>query len=189
MENLQDILKKVKEINDPLKKGLLFLGILTDLIGQKFPKPIVVGGFALEFYSTGGYATGDIDLVFPDSVIIGEKLEFLGFQRIGRHWISQEYDLFIEIPGSSLKNDEEKRVSTIEIEGFKVYIIGVEDLILDRLNAFVHWKSTDDGYWAKELLFIYSEKIDMEYLKKRSIEEKTKDALHSLLKEIEEINK
>ncbi|WP_157404568.1 hypothetical protein [Shouchella shacheensis] len=30
----------------------------------------------------------------------------------------------------------------------KVFVIGVEDIILDRLRACVHWKSSSDCEWG-----------------------------------------
>lgn len=187
MDKYDGLLKKVKEINNPLKRKIFFLGILTKALEKEKGKPVIVGGCALEFYSTGGYATGDIDLIYPDSNLAGKKLDKWGFRKEGRHWINEDLDIFIEIPGSTLSEDEEKRITVIELENLKVYLLGIEDLIIDRLNAFVHWKSTDDGYWAKELLFIYGEKLDMEYLKKRSSEEDTLKGLKKLMAEVKKI--
>jgi hypothetical protein len=187
MTQYQVLLERVKLIRDPLKRNLLFLGILTKSIEKDAVVPVIVGGFALEFYSTGGYSTGDIDILFPDAELLGAKLMEWGFRKEGRHWISEEYDMFIEIPGSTLLDEEQKRISVVEIEGLKVYIIGIEDLIIDRMNAFVHWKSTDDGYWAKELLFIHRDGIDREYLKRRSKEERTLADLEDLIEEVERL--
>jgi hypothetical protein len=46
-----------------LKKSLKAVAILTELLKERGIKPILVGGRALEFYTLGGYATKDIDLV------------------------------------------------------------------------------------------------------------------------------
>jgi hypothetical protein len=178
MEPYRELLKKAKTIHDPLKRNLYLLGLLSDALGPE--KPVVVGGFTLEFYSTGGYATGDIDLVYPEPGVLGAVLEEWGFKKEGRHWISEEFDLFIEVPGTALAGEERIRVTIVEVEGLKILLLGVEDLIVDRLNAFVHWKSTDDGYWAKELLFIYAESLDNDYLARRCADENTVSALEEL---------
>ena len=49
-----------------------------------------------------------------------------------------DLDVAIEIPDDVLAGSEEK-ITQVEIEGLNVYIIGVEDLIIDRGNAYVHW--------------------------------------------------
>ncbi len=184
MEEYRNQLQKLKSIRDPLKRSLFFIALLTEALGKEKGVPVVVGGFALEFYSTGGYSTGDIDLVYPDHELCGTKLMEWGFKEEGRHWISEEFDLFVEAPGSFLPEEEQKRVATVEIEGMTVCIIGVEDLIIDRLNAFVHWKSTDDGYWAKELIYIYFDTLDHDYLTGRCRDEQTLPALEELLREV-----
>jgi len=184
MENFDSRLRKLRSIHEPLKKSLYFLALLTEALGGAEGAPVVVGGFALEFYSTGGYSTGDIDLIYPDSELFGKTLTECGFIKEGRHWISDELELFVETPGSFLPEEERKRTVSIEIDGMTVCMIGVEDLIIDRLNAFVHWKSTDDGYWARELLIIHLEKLDLDYLKSRCRDEQTISALEEILKEV-----
>ena len=67
-----------------------------------------------------------------------------------------------------------------------VYIIGVEDLIIDRLDAYVHWDSTDDGNWAQELLALYQQDIDWTYLKTRAQAEGVIEALIAFRNQVEE---
>ncbi|MDQ7823908.1 MAG: UbiD family decarboxylase [Candidatus Eremiobacteraeota bacterium] len=184
MERYRELLDKAKTIQDPLKRTLFFLGLMSEALGSEKERPVVVGGFALEFYSTGGYATGDVDLVYADPGSLGVLLNGWGFRKEGRHWISEELDLFIEIPGFALAGEERDRVTIVEVEGLQVALIGIEDLIVDRLNAFVHWKSTDDGYWAEELLFMYGDNIDRAYLERRCVEEHTAAALGELCGEV-----
>lgn len=177
-------LNRIKDIN---KKRLYFIGLLTSLLKKEGLRPVVVGGCALEFYTTGGYSTGDIDIIFSDNRLLDEKLSWLGFKRVGRHWISEELDLYIESPGSQLKPEETERLTTVEIDNLKVYLIGLEDLILDRLKAYVHWRSSDDGFWAKELIFMYGDKLEMAYLKRKAKVEKVDKALTKILREVKKI--
>lgn len=166
-DKTQDVLEEVKNTKNPLEKRLLFLGLLTAALEKYKIKPILVGGNALEFYTMGGYATADIDIVFPDNKLIDDVLKKWNFEKEGRHWFRADLDIAIEAPGSSFDGDRDK-VSEVKIKGFKVYIIGIEDLIIDRLNAYVHWKSNQDGFWAKELMILHKDKIDWKYLLKRS---------------------
>jgi hypothetical protein len=45
-------------------------------------------------------------------------------------------------------------------------VIGIEDIILNRLRACVHWKSTSDCEWGKRMLFLHAERLDLEYMRK-----------------------
>jgi predicted nucleotidyltransferase len=74
-ERLQELLKE----ENNLKKSLKALAILTELLKERGIKPILVGGRALEFYTLGGYATKDIDLVINGREYAKEALEKMGF--------------------------------------------------------------------------------------------------------------
>lgn len=56
----------------------------------------------------------------------------------------------------------------VEIEGLRVVILGIEDLILDRLSAWVHGTSEEDGRWARRLALLHSDKLDWDYLRTRT---------------------
>lgn len=76
-------------IADPLVRRLSFVALLSQAcVEQGFLSPVIVGGQAVEFYTAGGYATVDIDLVSAS-----EPLEAIlpgwGFRREGRHWIQR----------------------------------------------------------------------------------------------------
>lgn len=176
-------LERVKETRDPLTKRLLFVALLTKALQPQNIRPIIVGGNAVEFYTAGGYATGDIDVIAP-SEPINEVLKKWGFEREGRHWINKELDIYIEAPSGSLSEEEMERLSEVEINNLKVYLLGIEDLIIDRLNAYTHWKSRDDGRWAKELMALHFIEIDWTYLEKRSKEEKVYEAFLEIKKDL-----
>ena len=65
-EGIKDILNALKKENDPLRKALRVIAVLTEDLEPEGIRPILVGGVALEFYTLGGYATKDIDLVVSD---------------------------------------------------------------------------------------------------------------------------
>jgi excisionase family DNA binding protein len=177
---INQLLRSVKETSDPLQKRLLFIGVLTKTLEKEKIKPIIVGGHAVEFYTVGGYSTRDIDIVFSDQKLLNKKLLALGFKKENRHWYNQKLDIAIESPASGLSEEEYERITIVNIQGLTVQIIGIEDIIIDRLNAYVHWKSIDDGYWARELLLMYEKEIDKKYLEKRCKEEGTIAALKKL---------
>lgn len=173
-------LERVKEEADPLTKRLLFMGLLTKELKQDKVRPIIVGGNAVEFYTAGGYATGDIDVVAP-SEPLDKILKRWGFEKEGRHWINEELGIAIEAPAFSLDSQEQyDMIYEVEIDGLFVYIIGIEDLIVDRLAAYVYWKSSDDKFWAKELIVLHLDEIYWNYLEKRAKEEEVITALIEL---------
>ena len=176
----QELFERIKAVPAGWQRRLHFMGIMTEALAEEGIRPIVVGGNAVEFYTLGGYATGDIDLVVSDRSVVDRFLASAGFEREGRHWYSEELDLAVEIPGSTLAGDPE-RVTEVEIDGRSVYVIGIEDLIVDRLNALVHWKSERDGEWAEEMLVLHLREIDLSYLKDRAAAEGAGESLARML--------
>ena len=180
----EKILDKIKKMPDTYVKRLLFVAYLTGTLEKYKIKPIIVGGNAVAFYTSGGYATADIDIITDNEKKVEKILNRLGFIKTGKDYYSKEYDIAIEFPSGELAGDH-KKISKVEIGELYVYIIGIEDIIQDRLNAYVHWKSTDDYQWAKQMATINYEMIDWKYLEKRSIKEQTLKAFKKLQKEIE----
>lgn len=138
-------------------------------ISEKLPekkKPILVGGSAVEFYTRGTCKSIDIDLLADRNSLI-PVLEKMGFSKLGRHWFYTK-DIGIEIVGESA---EGRRVHEVLHEGKLIRVLGIEDLIVDRLNACKHWKSQYDCEQAQVLVGVYSDKLDREYLNKRMKEE------------------
>lgn len=183
MESIEELRKRLDAavaLEDTLDRRLWVLGVITEALAEHGVTPILVGGGAVEFYTGGGYATKDVDIVVPNSQYLAEVMSGLGFVREGRHWFRQDIDYAMEAPGEELAG-ELKRVLEVGVNDTKVYIVGIEDLIADRLNAAVHWKSADDRRWAERLFAMHRETIDLDYLRVRSRADGTSAVLDEIL--------
>ncbi|SNQ61021.1 hypothetical protein [Candidatus Methanoperedens nitratireducens] len=60
----------------------------------------------------------------------------------------------MEVPGDHLAGNRDK-VTTIKVGNLKLYVIGIEDLIIDRLAACSEWKSDTDCKQAHYMLRYY----------------------------------
>jgi hypothetical protein len=54
------------------------------------------------------------------------------------------------------------------------YVIGVEDLILDRLNAAEFWKDARSLEWAQYLMSSQLDRLDLDYMRQKASEEHPK---------------
>ena len=133
----------------------------------------------VEFYTGGDYATVDIDLVGA-SEPLAEVLGRWGFVRQGRHWIDESLGLVVEAPGSRLSDDEQAHVASVQIGDDVALVLGIEDLIIDRLNAAVHWGDDESLLWAESLIDV-SDDPDLDYLRRRASEEGVSEALETVL--------
>lgn len=175
------LLEKTKAINDPLKKRLFVLAVITKALEKYKVRPVLIGGGAVEYYTYGGYATQDTDLAVENHQKLDEVLKKLKFKSEGRYWIREDIGALIESPTGNLKvHGETAPLTEVKIDNLKCYIIGIEDLIIDRLNGYVHWKWQDDLRWAKEIAKNHADQLDWKYLRQRAKEENISSALKEL---------
>lgn len=186
---MADILTKLRNETDMHRRRLLLTGYITNQLKPHNLIPIIVGGQAVELYTFQDYATLDLDLIVANRSFIPNILEPLGFHKAlgARHWINDELDLAIEIPDDVLAGDL-KRLLEIEIDDFSVYVIGVEDLIIDRLNAYVHWRSVSDYEQALKIYLNHHDQIDHNYLSKQANDNTVHEGLQRLNADFKRFN-
>lgn len=173
----------LSRLPSPLEKRLAFMGLLTRAcVSRGWQPPVIVGGQAVEFYSGGGYATVDIDLVSA-SEPLDEILPGWGFERRGRHWVRADLGLIVEAPGSRLLPAQRDRLTEVEVAGTTAYLLGLEDVIVDRLAACVHWSSENDCRWAEVLVGAHKADLDLDYLRAQAREAEVSARLEQMLQE------
>ena len=164
----QALHERLDDEQDPRKRRLIALGLLTKALAPHGIEPILVGGGALEFYTAGGYATSDIDLALPSCPEVDAAFADMGFAKEGRYWVRDDFDLLFEAPAPASLPGEDAARTEVEVDGLRVVVIGIEDLLLDRLRAWVHWQSGEDERWARRLVLLYGDRIDWQYLRDRT---------------------
>lgn len=167
--NTNELVKKIKNIRSDLKKKLYFMAYLSSILSKQGKQiPTIIGGLALSYYSREIYSTADIDLSYNDMKSIDDILKEHRFRKEGRYWISEELDIVLEIPVSALIG-EDAPLEKVEVEENLICnIIGLEDLIIDRMNACKHWRSRIDCEMVELLLIKYNDSINWEYLDMKS---------------------
>jgi hypothetical protein len=68
------------------------------------------------------------------------------------------------------------RFPELDFGGIRAYVLGIEDLIVDRLSACVHRNDQESCLWATALLTSTPE-LDEAYLRERALGEGVSDAL------------
>ncbi|MEN6642307.1 MAG: hypothetical protein ABFE08_07670 [Armatimonadia bacterium] len=173
-------LEQLLAIQDPFERRLLFAALLQEALAARDERSAIVGGHAVEAYTLGDYTTGDVDLVVFSKSAAASILQAWGFSQQGRIYWNDELAVAIDLIGERLAGDW-KRVVEMEVAGHRVIVIGPEDLIIDRLNACVHWKSQEHCDWAQQLVTRQREALDLPYLQKRATEEGLTERLEEIL--------
>ena len=177
------LIRQVKKEPNELRKKMLLVGYLSDELSKRGAFLFLVGGQAVETYTAGQFTTGDIDITTTDQEATERLLTRLGFQREGMIWLNEKLAIAVHIVGSYPTRTE--RVRTVEVGPYRVVVVGVEELIIDRLRAAKFWKSGRDAEQALVLFNGFTKRIDLDYLRRRAKEEKVDD----ILPEAEKLNR
>lgn len=145
------------------------------------PRPVIVGGSAVEFYTGGEITSGDFDLVSAHADIVGEALLQEGFRSEDRRGVRlggfYHPDLllgveFVRGPLFEGRTDRRRLVVVDEAEDAKVIFPPPEDLIADRLGQHASDpKGRHDMFEQARILALLAEDLDVAYLKRRVAEE------------------
>lgn len=166
-------------VEDQVVRRMRFVGLLTEGVRSLgWSAPVIVGGYAVRHYTAGDYPTVDIDLAGASDPV-AQVLAVWGFEREGRHWYDEPLNLVVEVSGGQLDAAQLEHVAGVRSAGVTAFVLGIEDIIIDRLAACVLWKDDESYRWAKTLLLGASD-MDSEYLERRAAEEHVLDRLREL---------
>jgi len=123
----------------------LYLGALLEKATGE--EAIVVGGSAVEIYTSGRTSTNDIDVVMPRAKAL-KVVKSWGFLPNGRVWRRKDWDVDIDLLGPNFTGSRLK-IQVISTPYGPVRVAGVEDLLAKRLAELKHCPTTP--LWRKDL--------------------------------------
>lgn len=162
----------------------LLARISEAMAARGLPRPVLVGGAAVEYYSGSAIATGDFDLCSLAQDELHEEMRRHGFVKPSgpgkstRGWVHPDFRLGFEIVGDMPMDGSVDRDHILLVEdvapGLSFAIISVEDLIADRMGQYASGTARDRIDQARLLLRLHPE-ADPEYLDRRIREESSGD--------------
>lgn len=122
---------------------------------------VLVGGLAVEIYSENLYLTKDIDMVntnYQTPAQLHRAMAQLGFSKKGRVYVNATTDITVEFPPAPLSvgNELIQRTTTAELPEGRIPILRAEDVVKDRLAAFIHWRDMQSLVQAAAILLKHS---------------------------------
>lgn len=120
---------------DLLERAMKLSGLLTTLFRERGFPLVVVGGSAVEFYTEGGYMSGDIDfcrktLKAVPPRLVQEIAERLGGRGLGRNWLV--CGLYVDLLGV-LETESRLPERTLETPYGAVKILPPELALVERI--------------------------------------------------------
>ncbi len=162
----------------------LFARVSEAMHRRGLQRPILVGGAAAEFWSLSAVTTGDFDICTTRQPELEEEMKRAGLVRPSgagamlKGWIHPEvrlgFEVVAEVPMDG--NIEPARLRLIRPIGETALfrVIGVEDLIADRMGQYASRSAPDRIDQARILLSLHPD-ADLAYLERRIREESMGD--------------
>lgn len=119
-------------------------GKIAHTLSQHNIQVVLVGGLAVEVYTDNLYLTKDIDMVntnYSKPSDLQRAMGKLGFFKQGRVFINPTTKISVEFPPSPLAVGDEliTETTTVQTSAGDIPIMKVEDVVKDRLAAYLHW--------------------------------------------------
>lgn len=157
-----------------LERQLYLAAAISGGFEERGVPAVLVGGTVVEFYTAGGYTTADIDMVLPplERKEIETVMEELGLVRSGdyRHWSHPQIPFPVEFPPGPLQIGRlvVGELNEIEIEGTKLKILKVEDILLDRMVMAQEWDDLQAHVQAEMLMYAHYDEMDGPYIHRQA---------------------
>lgn len=125
----------IEATTDLLERALKLSGLITTIFAERGFPLVTVGGSAVEFYTEGGYMSGDIDfcrktLKSVPPRIMQEVAESLGGKGLGRNWLI--CGLYVDILGL-LESETVLPDRIVETPYGQVRILAPELVLVERI--------------------------------------------------------
>ena len=154
------------------------------MAGRGLPRPVLVGGGAVEFYTGSAVMTGDIDLTTPAQPELEQELQKLGFIRpsgVGkstRGWVHPDLGFGFEVVGDDPMDGNVPIAQLVMIQAVpgepEMVVLSVEDMIADRMGQYASGTAREMLGQARELYGLPI-RFDRTYLDRRIREESCGD--------------
>lgn len=133
--DLQKARADIETTQDLLERALKLSGLITTIFAERGFPLVTVGGSAVEFYTEGGYMSGDIDfcrktLKSVPPRIMQEVAESLGGRGLGRNWLI--CGLYVDILGL-LESETRIPERIVETPYGEVRVLAPELVLVERV--------------------------------------------------------
>jgi len=134
-EEIENARSDIEATADLLERAMKLAGLVTTLFKQRGFPIVVVGGSAVEFYTEGGYMSGDIDFCRKTLKAVPPRLmqeiaESLGGKGLGRNWLI--CGLYVDLLGI-LESETALPERTVETPYGAVKVIPPELALVERV--------------------------------------------------------
>ena len=188
MISYDEVVQELGRARNPTERRLHFAALLASAGGVSTDEFIVVGGSAIEFYTSGQYTSGDIDIVTTAPVNWAKILRAWKFEAQARIWYSSDLKIVVDFVKPPYTYDVTRTQVLLTPHG-SLRVAAIEDLLVKRLISAKFWKTPGDIEHAKLLAIAHWDGIDWEYIQGLARQFEVADVLSSLLDAVSNLSR
>jgi hypothetical protein len=159
----------LRDETEPYLRDRAFGALLAKESGLGSRRMAIVGGSALEIYTTGDYVSQDIDVVAEDSGKVEGVLQSWGFRKKGVYWQHPDFAKSVQIVGRFDSGSRQRSVIVSTKYG-TLRLASMEDIIWKRTYEARGWNRPEALDEAALLVRRYFDRLDWEYILRRANE-------------------
>lgn len=139
----------------------------------------VVGGSALEIYTTGDYASDDVDLLVENRERVERVLRVWGFRKKGMYWRHPNFPGVVQIVGR-IDSGSRERNQIVSTDYGPLRLASIEDIIWKRVVEARSWNRPEALDEAMLAVQRYAARIDWAYVERKGRENGVLDLVRDL---------
>jgi len=174
------VIEELKKARSATERRIHFAALLAKAGGVSADDFIVVGGSAIEFYTSGQYTSGDIDVVTTAPIDWVSILRAWNFEKQGRIWYSSALGIVVDFVKPPYTYDVTRTQVLVTPHG-SLRVAAIEDLLVKRLISAKFWRTPGDIEHAKLLAVAHRDRIDWDYVHELAERFEVADVLSNLL--------
>lgn len=149
---------------------------IEEMAGRGLSRPVLVGGAAVELWTSSEVATGDFDFITENRIVFEEVLQTKGFVKpsgpgsLMRGLHHPELLIGVEVVSGRVFDGlvPDDRLVTISFDTGSLVVISIEDAIADRMGQYASHEASNKEMLDQAITMLrIAAEIDREYLDKR----------------------
>jgi hypothetical protein len=169
----------VRAEKKPHLRDRAFGALLAKESGLGSDRMAIVGGSALEIYTTGDYVSQDIDIIAEDIPKVEAVLRTWGFRKKGMYWENPVYAKSVQIVGRFDSGSRQRNV-VVSTKYGPIRLASMEDIIWKRTYEARGWNRPEALDEAALLVRRFSDRLDWEYISRKAKENGVDDLVSDL---------
>jgi len=176
---VEDFRAMLRGESEPYLRDRAFGALLAKESGLGSSRMTIVGGSALEIYTTGEYVSQDIDVIAEDTEKVETVLQSWGFRKKGMYWENPDFAKSVHIVGRFDSGSRERNVIVSTKYG-ELRLASMEDIVWKRTYEARGWNRPEALDEAALLVRRYFDRLDWEYILQRAKENGVEDLASDL---------